>query len=197
MASTTIPTTRPVSSSAAAPTQGVSSVARRLVKALLAVVVALGLVGAAAGAASADPAPVDPASAVPAPVAPGGDPGAPAVTEASAVAYTVNSGGMAVIDEFGIEFAYQVVGGHIRHDGTGVIELSGGNRIDVTNVTVLPYMILMQASYTGYLGTTLNYSGYLDAVMPGLPIYEGELLDLAFGNEIAFELPGLMLTPTR
>lgn len=163
-----------------APKKNEKSPLRRFAFALLAAVLALGVVGATATAASAAPAP-----------------DAPGVTEASAVAYEIGAGGQAIIDEFGIEWIYQIEGGYLAADGTGVIDLSGGQEIVITNSAVMGDVLMIQASYTGYLGSTLSYSGLLDAVQPGMNLYEGELEDLVFGNEILFDFPGLILTPVR
>ncbi len=133
-----------------------------------AVVAVAGLGLAGAGSASAAPANDD----------------APAVETQAAndVAYTIGAGSPVLVNDFP---AGTVSGGYILTDGTGLIEVNGGNDIVITSSFVFPGGGFLQATYGGQ-----PLLGELEMVYPG--VYEVALEDYAGFLEI--EIPFLSIT---
>ncbi len=106
-----------------------------------------------------------------------------ATEAAAASAYSV-AGGWALVEQWGMDWPYEITGGVLHEDGTGVIHLDGTDDIEVLSWMMNPFGGFMSFSYNGGF-----YYGELQPMGPY--VYEGDF-ESAFGG---IEFMPIQLTP--
>ncbi len=103
---------------------------------------------------------------------------------AAASSYSVD-GGWALVEQWGMDFPYEITGGVLHEDGTGVIHLHGTHDIVVTSWMLNPF-------FGGFMSFTYGGAYYYGELEPlGPNMYEGDF-ESVFGD---LEFMPIQLTP--